>query len=158
MWSYQRNPHWGWEDYAANNLVGLIILGCIIAAAVAVTVAVVLFREISRIYLAHAVNESRTAVILWSNLGALCVALLVAVVLGHDPGTASAGWAVAVFAWCAFLLIAEGCDLYEGSRGGGKDLGDLDSYVDLGPTLDPLTGSANARISPERTPAATFSK
>jgi len=154
MWGYQRNPNWGWEDAAAEGLAGLITVGCIATAAVAVTIAIVIIREIGRIYLERVVRgRSETASILWANLAALLFLLLVAGLLGANPDTASAAVILACSAWTMFCLVTEGCDIYESRFDVPKQeaLGDLDTYLDLGPIPQDLhaNGSNGAKNGKE---------
>jgi hypothetical protein len=133
MWSYHRNPNWDWENAGADGLAGLVILACVVVAAVAITLLVLLFRELGRIYIEHAFKRTRTASVLWANLAGLVLLLLVAAAIGSSRAMAGAGGVLASAAWCGFLIVAEGCDCYEKrfEHQEHKALGELDTYLDF---------------------------
>jgi hypothetical protein len=112
MWVYHRNPYWAWEDAVAEAGASVMLVILVMVAAVVATVIVILLMEIARIYQAQAFAATTIARILWIALAALLAVWLLAGLLAASPATLPLGLYLAAWAFLAFVVIAEGCDLY----------------------------------------------
>lgn len=111
MQGYRQNPDWGWESLATEGTAGVMVVA-IVLAAILVTILIAIVKEVARIYLARAFQPTKTARILWLALAGLGTAWLVAVVLAN-LGMVSTSVYLASWSFLTFVVVVEGCDLYE---------------------------------------------
>lgn len=118
---YEKNPGWEWENAVSGAATGIIGITLVLLAAVLLTIAIVLLREIVRIYMARAFNaELATARALWIALAVF----LGLVVLALTPFLAGIAPYLLAWGFLGFVIFVEGCDLYEQqqeSLGAGSD-------------------------------------
>ena len=128
MWGYQRG--FSWEDVGAEGLVGMVILAAIIAAAVSITITIVLLRELVSIFQRRAFQPTTSARVLWLSLAILVTLWSLVALLAGNPAQAP----MAILAsWSTLLavIIWEFIDVHEGrseqERHGHVE--ELDSYL-----------------------------
>src|SRR5689334_7667640 len=114
MWSYQRNPSWGWdhsaEDLAGGMLAALFTIFFWIAAVVS-TLVMAATLEIFRIYATRAFISGRLARFLWWSLGLYGCFMLIGIAAAVGSTTQGLGFFTIICASTLFLLAVEIADL-----------------------------------------------
>ncbi len=94
------------DDFAgqlAGFLTALVVLG-----------AIILFRELARIYVLHALKRTPVAFLLWGALAGVVTAYMLAASLPSTVAGTVTSWA-----FLLFVVIVEACDVWEQYRGRG---------------------------------------
>lgn len=117
---YERGSNWEDElaEALAGTLAGLAILAAIVLVVATVTLVIVVMKEIVRVYMTR-VSDARYGKLLWGALAVFLGLLLVAGLLAATPA-ASAGLAIASWAFLAFIIAVEAVDVLAGGPATGE--------------------------------------
>lgn len=140
---YRKNPDWSWDSAAAaTGMTGLMIFMAILISAVVLTLILILMRELIRIWISRAGQPTRSANILRISLVSLLGCWLVlGALMALSPATLEIALVVASFAFLAFVIVAEICDIVE-QKNDQERLLEADSLENY---LDPFVPSGNGK-------------
>lgn len=153
------------EDMVIDGVVGLVIIGVIIAAAIAVTIIFVTLRELVTIYERRARSTTTGAKVLWGSLAILLLLWYVVGLVAQNAALAPYALYCASFGTLVWVCVCEYVDVHEGHNDSeqARAVDELDSYVDFTPATDGLSEhsglgapSANGYTPRESEPVGTI--
>lgn len=102
-----------WGDALSSQVANWMMAYALLMMAVAITIFIATLKEIPRIFAERGFQPTRTARILWIALAALLGLWLLAAILATNPATVVLATYIASWGFLAFVMVVEGCDLYQ---------------------------------------------